>query len=113
MSPPRLPCKSISRNSAGKPRYRRRGGASFSHFGAHEHEKRLVPSVVRHLLMNQEALCTHGQQVRSFLHVADVGAAFAQLLDSSAQGPVNIGSGERISLAELIERIGDKIGHAT
>ena len=87
-------------------------GRIFFQFGPHEHEKRLVPSVVRHLLMNQEALCTHGQQVRSFLHVADVGAAFAQLLDSSAQGPVNIGSGERISLAELIERIADKIGHA-
>ena len=85
-------------------------GRIFFQFGPHEHENRLVASVTRHLLMNQQALCTHGQQVRSFLHVADVGVAFAQLLDGNVSGPVNIGSDERISLAELIERIAQKIG---
>jgi nucleoside-diphosphate-sugar epimerase len=85
-------------------------GRIFFQYGPHEHPERLVPSVIRHLLMNQEALCTHGRQVRSFLHVADVGAAFASLLDSEIQGPVNIGSDERIALAELIERIAHQIG---
>ena len=85
-------------------------GRIFFQFGPHEHPDRLVPSVIRHLLMNREALCTHGGQVRSFLHVADVGAAFAHLLDSDIQGPVNIGSDERIALAELINRIALEIG---
>ena len=71
-----------------------------------------MPSVIRHLLPNEEAPCTHGQQVRSFLHVADVGAAFAELLDSDIQGPVNIGSGESISIADLITRVAGKIGRA-
>lgn len=87
-------------------------GRIFFQFGPHEHPDRLVPSVIRHLLQSQEALCTHGRQVRSFLHVADVGAAFAQLLDSEIQGPVNIGSDERIALADLIERIAYEIGRA-
>jgi nucleoside-diphosphate-sugar epimerase len=87
-------------------------GRIFFQFGPHEHAQRLVPSVIRHLLLNQEALCTHGRQIRSFLHVADVGAAFAQLLDSDVQGPVNIGSDERISLADLIDRIAHQIGRA-
>jgi nucleoside-diphosphate-sugar epimerase len=85
-------------------------GRIFFQYGPYEHPDRLVPSVIRHLLLNQEALCTHGRQVRSFLHVADVGAAFASLLDSEVQGPVNIGSDERIALAELIERIAYEIG---
>jgi nucleoside-diphosphate-sugar epimerase len=85
-------------------------GRIFFQFGPHEHPDRLVPSVIRHLLKNQEALCTHGRQIRSFLHVADVGAAFAQLLESDVQGPVNIGSDERIALAELIDRIALEIG---
>jgi len=85
-------------------------GRIFFQFGPHEHPDRLVPSVIRHLLTNQEALCTHGRQIRSFLHVADVGAAFAQLLASDVQGPVNIGSDERIALADLIERIAREIG---
>jgi nucleoside-diphosphate-sugar epimerase len=85
-------------------------GRIFFQFGPHEHPERLVASVIRHLLQNQDALCTHGRQIRSFLHVADVGAAFAHLLDSNIQGPVNIGSDERIALADLINRIALEIG---
>ncbi len=85
-------------------------GRIFFQFGPYEHPDRLVPSVIRHLLMNEAALCTHGRQIRSFLHVADVGAAFAQLLDSDIQGPVNIGSDERIAVAELVDRIALEIG---
>jgi nucleoside-diphosphate-sugar epimerase len=85
-------------------------GRIFFQFGPYEHPDRLVPSVIRHLLKNQEALCTHGRQIRSFLHVADVGAAFVQLLDSEVQGPVNIGSDERIALADLIGRIAREVG---
>jgi nucleoside-diphosphate-sugar epimerase len=85
-------------------------GRIFFQYGPFEHPDRLVPSVIRHLLMNQEALCTHGRQIRSFLHVADVGAAFAGVLDSEIQGPVNIGSDDRIALADLIERIARQIG---
>jgi nucleoside-diphosphate-sugar epimerase len=69
-----------------------------------------VPSVIRQLLANQEALCTHGRQIRSFLHVDDVGAAFAHLLDSNIQGPVNIGSDERVAVADLVGRIALEIG---
>ncbi len=85
-------------------------GRIFFQFGPYEHPDRLVPSVIRHLLLNQEAPCTHGRQIRSFLHVADVGEAFAQLLDSEVQGPVNIGSADRIKVADLIERIAQQIG---
>jgi nucleoside-diphosphate-sugar epimerase len=87
-------------------------GRIFFQYGPYEHPDRLVPSVIRHLLVNQEALCTHGRQIRSFLHVADVGAAFAALLDSEVQGPVNIGSGEGIALADLIDRIARQIGRS-
>jgi nucleoside-diphosphate-sugar epimerase len=85
-------------------------GRIFFQFGPHEHPDRLVPSVICNLLLNREAPCSHGRQVRSFLHVADVGEAFAAVLDSELEGPVNIGSDERIALADLVERIGRQIG---
>jgi len=85
-------------------------GRIFFQFGPHEHPDRLVPSVIRNLLRDQEARVSHGRQVRSFLHVADVGSAFAAVLDSALQGPVNIGSDQRIALAELIDRIARQIG---
>jgi nucleoside-diphosphate-sugar epimerase len=85
-------------------------GRIFFQFGPGEHVCRLVPSVVRSLLMGRAALCTPGTQVRSFLHVADVGEAFAALLDSPVQGAVNIGSGNPVSVASLIDTIAAQIG---
>lgn len=85
-------------------------GRIFFQFGPNENPERLVASVIVSLLSGREALCSHGRQIRSFLHVADVGAAFATLLDSKVRGPVNIGSDERTSVAQLIDRIGVHIG---
>jgi nucleoside-diphosphate-sugar epimerase len=85
-------------------------GRIFFQFGPYEHPDRLVPSVIRNLLLNREALCSHGRQVRSFLHVADVGAAFAAVLDGDLEGPVNIGSEQRVTVAELVQRIARQIG---
>jgi nucleoside-diphosphate-sugar epimerase len=85
-------------------------GRIFFQYGPYEHPQRLVPSVIGSLLSGREALCTHGRQVRGFLHVADVGAAFAAVLASNFEGAVNIGSEEKIALADLVERIARKIG---
>jgi nucleoside-diphosphate-sugar epimerase len=60
-------------------------GRIFSPFGPDEHSDRLVPSVVQNLLLGREARCSHGRQVRNFLHVAEVGDAFAALLDSALE----------------------------
>jgi nucleoside-diphosphate-sugar epimerase len=85
-------------------------GRIFFQFGPYEHPDRLVPSVICNLLLNREAPVSHGTQIRSFLHVADVGHAFAAVLDGKLEGPVNIGSDESVALAELVERIGRQIG---
>jgi nucleoside-diphosphate-sugar epimerase len=87
-------------------------GRLFFQFGPAEHPDRLAASVIRSLLSKREAPCTHGRQIRSFLHVADVGAAFAALLDSDIEGPVNIGGAEPVSIAELLQEIASQTGHA-
>jgi len=66
--------------------------------------------VIVDLLSGREAACTPGTQVRSFLHVDDVGAAFAALLGAEVEGAVNVGSGERITIAEVLGRIAERIG---
>jgi nucleoside-diphosphate-sugar epimerase len=85
-------------------------GRIFFAYGPNEHPDRLVASVIIHLLAGRDAPCTHGRQIRSFLHVADVGAAFAALLGSAVEGPVNIGCGEHVSIAQLLEEIERQIG---
>ncbi|MDP8985028.1 MAG: NAD(P)-dependent oxidoreductase [Pseudomonadota bacterium] len=85
-------------------------GRIFFQYGPDEHPDRLVASAIVSLLSGREALCTHGRQVRDFLHVADVGSAFAALLDSDVGGAVNIGSGDRYSIAEVLGEIAAQIG---
>ncbi|HEX7526789.1 MAG TPA: NAD(P)-dependent oxidoreductase [Gaiellaceae bacterium] len=85
-------------------------GRIFFLYGPHEDERRLVASVTRALLAGLPARTTHGRQVRDFLHVADVGDAFAALLDSEVEGAVNIGSGEGVAVADVVQRIAAIVG---
>jgi nucleoside-diphosphate-sugar epimerase len=85
-------------------------GRIFFLYGPHEDARRLVASVTRALLAGVPAPTTHGLQVRDFLHVADVGDAFAALLDSDVEGPVNIGSGEGVGVADVVLRIAALVG---
>jgi nucleoside-diphosphate-sugar epimerase len=85
-------------------------GRIFFQYGPAEQRSRLIASVIVNLLSGREAPCTHGRQVRSFMHVEDVGAAFAALLASAVEGPVNVGSESRCSIAEMLERLAARIG---
>ena len=85
-------------------------GRVFFLYGPHEHPERLVSSVIGSVLKGDPALCSHGNQIRDFLYVEDVASAFVNTMDSTVQGPVNIGSGRPISLREVIIKIGERAG---
>lgn len=85
-------------------------GRVFYLFGANEHPKRLVPSVIKALLKNELAETSHGNQVRDFLAVEDAAGAFVKLLGSDVRGAVNIASGSGVKLKTIVEIIADIIG---
>lgn len=85
-------------------------GRIFFLYGPREHPKRLVSSVINSLLRGETALCSHGNQIRDFLHVRDVASAFVALLESNVAGPVNIASGQPVKLKDIIMAIGEYIG---
>jgi nucleoside-diphosphate-sugar epimerase len=85
-------------------------GRVFHLYGPEEEPSRLVPSVIGALLDGRDALCTAGTQVRDFMHVADVGDAFAALVASPVEGAVNVASGRAVRLADLITEIGAQMG---
>jgi nucleoside-diphosphate-sugar epimerase len=85
-------------------------GRIFFVYGPREHPARFVPSVVRALLRGKEAPCSHGRQIRDFMHAADVASAFVRLLESDVQGAVNVASGIPVSVGDLAFAIGDAIG---
>jgi UDP-glucose 4-epimerase len=62
------------------------------------------------LLAQKEARCSHGNQVRDYIYVADVADALVRLLASPMQGPVNLASGEPVKLKWIIQCVADIIG---
>jgi nucleoside-diphosphate-sugar epimerase len=85
-------------------------GRIFHLYGPEEEPSRLVPTVIKALLNGRDAECTDGTQVRDFIHVADLGDAFAALVASPVEGPVNVASGRAVRLADLITGIGGQMG---
>jgi len=85
-------------------------GRIFQPYGPYEYPTRLVPSVIQSLLKDEPAQCTYGNQIRDFLHVADVADAFAAILDSKVTGIINIGSGKPVSIKELVMQIAKNLG---
>jgi len=85
-------------------------GRIFYVYGPYENPERLIPSVIRALQEKRVACCTHGDQVRDFLHVEDVASAFVSLLLSDVDGPVNIASGQPVKLREVVLAVADHFG---
>jgi nucleoside-diphosphate-sugar epimerase len=87
-------------------------GRIFLLYGSSESENRLVPTTARALLQGRPALCTHGKQIRDLMHVEDAARALVQILISTVSGPVNIGTGEPISIAHAVSELALQAGRA-
>jgi nucleoside-diphosphate-sugar epimerase len=85
-------------------------GRIFFLYGPGEHPDRLVSSVARKLLAGEEAPTSEGTQVRDFMHVADVAAAFAALVNSDVTGAVNVGSGKPVTVGTVVDEVARATG---
>lgn len=81
----------------------------FFPYGSGESKNRLIPSVITNLLQGSEARCTHGNQIRDFLHVCDVASALVAILDSEITRVVNVGSGTPVTIREIVSQIALKL----
>ena len=85
-------------------------GRVFFLYGPGEAPGRLVGDAVRTLAAGGRFATSHGRQRRDFLHVADVGGAFAALLDSGVVGAVNIGSGKAVPVGDVLRAVAAAVG---
>ena len=85
-------------------------GRIFYPYGPYERQTRLVPSVINCLLRKERVRCSHGNQVRDFLHVKDVADAFVTVMESEAYGPVNIASGIPVTINQVVEFLAKSLG---
>lgn len=85
-------------------------GRVFFPFGPGENPKRIVPFIIQSLLKGEPAATSHGNQLRDFLYVDDLAAAFVAFLASDVEGAVNLASGDPIRLRTVILTIAELIG---
>ena len=82
----------------------------FYQYGPFEDRRRLVPYVIETLLRGEPVNVTKGLQVRDFLHVADVAAAVVEVASSDLRGAVNVGSGQPVTVRQMVEAIESILG---
>lgn len=86
-------------------------GRVFNLYGPREYKQRMIPYVINNLLSGEIANCTHGNQIRDYMHVFDVASAFVEIMECNINGVVNIGSGIPIKIKDLITMIGKKLNN--
>jgi nucleoside-diphosphate-sugar epimerase len=79
-------------------------------YGPYENPNRLIAYVINQLLKGEAANCSHGNQVRDFLHAYDAANALVFLLENKYDGDVNIASGEPVKLKDLMYMAAEQIG---
>lgn len=84
----------------------------FHLFGPGEDPRRLVGSLLAALAAGQPAQLASGRPVRDLLATQDAGAALAALALSDVAGPVNVASGEAVSIADLALELARIAGRA-
>lgn len=74
----------------------------FHMYGPYESPSRLIASAINNFLRGEEFHSSDSLQRRDFLYVEDVGAVLSAILLSDVRGAINVGSGETVSLRDLL-----------
>ena len=86
----------------------------FPPYGPADHERRLIPYVIRSLLNGERLKLTTGKQRWDFVYVDDIVDAYFKLLSVSdlpqKHETFNIGTGNAVSVREVVSRIKEIVG---
>lgn len=85
-------------------------GRVFCPYGPREKASRLIPKLIARLEAGEPLPFDSGHLTRDFLHVDELGSAFATLFDSGFEGAVNLASGEDLTIREVLTQLGQSLG---
>lgn len=108
----KLSCCLLGQQIAAQAKINFAWGRIFYPYGPQEDERRVVPAVIRALQKGKPFPATSGEQVRDYIHVEDVAAAFCALAEKQVNGVLNISSGVPVTIRQLLETIGNLMGRA-
>lgn len=83
------------------------GAMIFQAYGPHQPEQTLIPSAIKAALAGQDFPMTAGTQQRDWIHVSDVAAGLAAMLDAPLPPGVTVelGTGQLTSVAAVVQQI--------
>jgi UDP-glucuronate decarboxylase len=79
-------------------------------YGPFEDSRRLVPAAISALSDGRDFATTSGEQVRDYMHIADVASGLCALSREQLAGAFNVCSGEPVTIAGLMQNLGDLVG---
>ena len=82
----------------------------FLMYGGGEARTRLFPSIALPLLRGENAQSSAGDQLRDFLHVDDVARGIVLVALSDVKGPINVASGEGLSVGDFAAEVARATG---
>lgn len=85
-------------------------GRIFYVYGRNENKTRLTGMIIDKLSRNEEVIIKSGRLYKDYMYAKDIAGAFAALLDSTAQGVVNICTGKAISIKDFTLEIARQMG---
>lgn len=84
-------------------------GRIFYVYGENENEKRLTPYLINNLKNNKTTEIKCGQLIKDYMYTKDIAGAFVKFIKTDVEGPVNICTGEGISLKDFGKAIAAKL----
>jgi len=106
----KLSCLLTGRQLAALGKIRFAWGRIFYPYGPQEDGRRLIPAALKALLVGRVFPATKGDQVRDYVHVEDVAAAFCRMAEKRADGVFNVAFGEPVTIRRLLETLGRLTG---
>ena len=85
---------------------------TFFQFGPSDSADRLIPAITRSLLMKEEFIVRDRSAVRDFVLESDVAKVLDKLIELGATGVVNVGTGTRVTIGQLVEIAIGIVGHS-
>jgi len=108
----KLSCGLIGSQLAAQAKISFAWGRIFYPYGPQEDPKRLVPAAINALKQGIPFPASPGDQIRDYIHVADVASAFCTLMEKQADGVYNISTGSPVSIRQLLETLGQLMNRA-
>jgi len=77
----------------------------FFPYGPDEHPQRLCSSLIRQLRKGETARLQRPSNTNDYIFIDDVAAGLLAIIEQKAEGPVNVGTGSGVTVAELAHTI--------